>query len=45
MKEQTYLSAEISSADQKARYDAAVKRILAAKCILARILVGTVPEL
>lgn len=44
MKEQTYLSAEISSADQKARYDAAVKRILAAKCILARILVGTVPE-
>ena len=44
MKEQTYLSAEISSADQKAGYDAAVKRILAAKCILARILVGTVPE-
>ena len=44
MKEQTYLSAEISSANQKAQYDASVKRILASKCILSRILVGTVPE-
>ena len=44
MKEQTYLSAELDSADQNVRYDAAVKRVLATKCILARILVGTVPE-
>ncbi len=44
MEEPNYLNREIDSADTGARYDAAVKRILAAKEILARILVLAVPE-
>ena len=43
---QLYISSSKGSipANQKAQYDASVKRILASKCILSRILVGTVPE-
>lgn len=44
MEEPNYISREISTTDLSAKYDACVKRVLAAKEILARILVFAVPE-
>lgn len=44
MKRQTYLSNALSVADYKAKYDAEVKKILAAKVILAWIMKFSVEE-
>ncbi len=44
LKTATILSTDIQAADENAKYDAAVKRLLADKTILAWILKGCVPE-